>query len=94
MGPRTRAPRDAERLAPVDAVPRSPPRAGAYAGPVGWVDASGDGEWAIALRCADLRDDHATLYAGAGIVADSDPAAEVDETDRKFRAFLDALRWG
>jgi isochorismate synthase len=67
---------------------------GAYAGPVGWVDASGDGEWAIALRCAELRDDHATLYAGAGIVADSDPALEVDETDRKFRAFLDALRWG
>jgi isochorismate synthase EntC len=36
----------------------------------------------------------ATLYAGAGIVGASDPDAEVDETDRKFRAFLDALRWG
>jgi isochorismate synthase len=84
-------PRDAalaaiERLEPFDR--------GAYAGPVGWVDASGDGEWAIALRCAELQDDRATLYAGAGIVADSDPADEVDETDRKFRAFLDALRWG
>jgi isochorismate synthase len=67
---------------------------GAYAGPVGWVDASGDGEWAIALRCAQLNGDHATLYAGAGIVGDSRPAAEVDETERKFRAFLDALRWG
>jgi isochorismate synthase len=67
---------------------------GAYAGPVGWVDANGDGEWAIALRCAELREDHATLYAGAGIVAASQPDAEVDETDRKFRAFLDALRWG
>jgi isochorismate synthase len=67
---------------------------GSYAGPVGWVDASGDGEWAIALRCAELRGDHATLYAGAGIVAGSRPAAEVDETERKFRAFLDALRWG
>jgi isochorismate synthase len=67
---------------------------GSYAGPVGWVDASGDGEWAIALRCAELRGDHATLYAGAGIVAGSRPDAEVDETERKFRAFLDALRWG
>jgi isochorismate synthase len=67
---------------------------GRYAGPVGWVDASGDGEWAIALRCAELHEDHATLYAGAGIVGDSRPDAEVDETDRKFRAFLDALRWG
>jgi isochorismate synthase len=66
---------------------------GAYAGPVGWVDASGDGEWAIALRCAELTGDRATLYAGAGIVAASRPEAEVDETDRKFRAFLDALRW-
>ena len=67
---------------------------GSYAGPVGWVDASGDGEWAIALRCAELRGDRATLYAGAGIVAGSRPDAEVDETERKFRAFLDALRWG
>ncbi len=67
---------------------------GSYAGPVGWTDADGDGEWAIALRCAELRGDRATLYAGAGIVAGSDPAAEVDETERKFRAFLDSLRWG
>ena len=65
-----------------------------YAGPVGWVDANGDGEWAIALRCADLRSDRAVLYAGAGIVIGSDPAKELDETERKFRAFLDALRWG
>jgi isochorismate synthase len=67
---------------------------GRYAGPVGWVDAEGDGEWAIALRCAELRGDRAILYAGAGIVADSEPARELDETERKFRAFLDALRWG
>lgn len=67
---------------------------GAYAGPVGWVDGKGDGGWAIALRCALLEGERATLYAGAGIVADSDPWAEVDETERKFRAFLDALRWG
>ena len=67
---------------------------GGYAGPVGWLDAEGDGEWAIALRCAELVDDRATLFAGAGIVGDSVPDAEVEETDRKFRAFLDSLRWG
>jgi isochorismate synthase len=67
---------------------------GRYAGPVGWVDADGDGEWAIALRCAELRGDRAVLYAGAGIVAGSEPEKELDETERKFRAFLDALRWG
>lgn len=67
---------------------------GRYAGPVGWVDANGDGEWAIALRCAELIGEHATLFAGAGIVLDSDPAGELDETERKFRAFLDSLRWG
>ncbi|HTG48520.1 MAG TPA: isochorismate synthase, partial [Actinomycetota bacterium] len=67
---------------------------GTYAGPVGWVDATGDGAWAIALRCAVLDGQRATLYAGAGIVAGSVPEAELDETARKFRAFLDALRWG
>jgi isochorismate synthase len=66
---------------------------GSYAGPIGWMDANGDGEWAIALRCAELRGDRATLFAGAGIVAESVPSDELDETDRKFRAFLDALRW-
>lgn len=64
-----------------------------YAGPVGWVDADGDGVFALALRCAELRDDEARLFAGAGIVAGSDPALELDETERKFRALLDALRW-
>jgi isochorismate synthase len=67
---------------------------GGYAGPVGWMDANGDGEWVIALRCAELEGERATLFAGAGIVSGSDPAAELEETDRKFRAFLDALRWG
>jgi isochorismate synthase EntC len=60
---------------------------------VGWVDADGDGEFALALRCAELRGDEARLFAGAGIVADSDPALELDETERKVRALVDALRW-
>jgi isochorismate synthase len=67
---------------------------GMYAGPVGWVDANGDGEWALALRCAEITGKTARLFAGAGIVADSIPEAELDETERKFRALLDALRWG
>jgi isochorismate synthase len=67
---------------------------GGYAGPVGWVNADGDGEWAIALRCAEITGSTARLFAGAGIVADSVPEAELDETERKFRALLDALRWG
>jgi isochorismate synthase len=67
---------------------------GRYAGAVGWTDAAGNGDWAIALRCAELEGTRATLFAGAGIVADSVPEREVEETDRKFRAFLDALRWG
>jgi isochorismate synthase len=67
---------------------------GAYAGPVGWIDADGDGVWAIALRCAELVGARAILAAGAGIVSGSRPEGEVEETERKFRAFLDALRWG
>ena len=65
-----------------------------YAGPVGWVDDHGDGEWAIALRCALVTGSTARLFAGAGIVGASDPVAEEEETERKFRASLDALRWG
>lgn len=64
---------------------------GFYAGAVGWCDASGDGEWAITLRCAELRDDTIRLYAGAGIVTGSDPAEEVEETGAKFRTMLDAM---
>lgn len=71
-----------------------PIRRGGYAGPVGWVNADGDGEWAIALRCAEISGTTARLFAGAGVVADSVPEAELDETERKFRALLDALRWG
>jgi isochorismate synthase len=67
---------------------------GCYAGPVGWMDADGDGEWAIALRCAEITGTTARLFAGAGIVADSIPEEELDETEAKFRALLDSLRWG
>ena len=65
---------------------------GRYAGPVGWLDAHGDGEFGLALRCAELvGDDSARLFAGCGIVAGSDPAAELAETQSKFAAFQAAL---
>lgn len=74
-----------------------------YAGPVGWVDAHGDGEWAIALRCAQIGGDPVrgfaefsdtmpvVAHAGAGIVAGSDPETELLETRVKFRPIVDAL---
>ncbi|MDO5502028.1 MAG: isochorismate synthase [Actinomycetia bacterium] len=64
-----------------------------YAGPVGWMDASGDGEWGIALRCGAVQDDptRMRLFAGCGIVAGSDPEAEVAESDAKFIPMRDAL---
>ena len=61
---------------------------GWYAGPVGWMDGSGDGEFCVALRSALLRDREARLYAGVGIVADSDPANELAETEIKLDALL------
>ena len=67
---------------------------GRYAGPVGWVDTTGDGEWAIALRGGHVRPDtpnEIQLFAGAGIVADSDPAVELAETGAKFIPMLQAL---
>jgi len=70
---------------------------GRYAGPVGWVDAAGNGEWAIALRCAQFTtagegaELAVTAYAGAGIVAGSDPESELLETRVKFRPLVDAL---
>jgi isochorismate synthase len=62
-----------------------------YAGIAGWVDNHGDGDWVIALRCAEVMGRTARLYAGAGIVAGSDPAAEDREADVKFGAMLHAL---
>lgn len=64
---------------------------GFYAGAIGWTDAKGDGDWYVTLRCAEIRGNRLTLHAGAGIVAGSDPADEVAETDAKFRAMLRAL---
>ncbi|WP_427384721.1 isochorismate synthase [Janibacter sp. G56] len=67
---------------------------GRYAGPVGWMDAAGDGEWGIALRCAAVSPGdprRLTLYAGCGIVAGSDAEAEVAESDAKFLPVRDAL---
>lgn len=66
---------------------------GRYGGAVGWVDASGNGVWAVTIRCAEFSDDRrrARLVAGGGIVADSDPDAELAETQAKFQAMLSAI---
>ncbi|MGC1853314.1 MAG: isochorismate synthase [Solirubrobacterales bacterium] len=61
---------------------------GWYAGPVGWMDATEDGEFCVALRSALLRDREARLFAGVGVVAGSDPAAELEETEVKLQALL------
>ena len=63
-----------------------------YAGPVGWMDASGDGEWGIALRSALITGDGVRLFAGCGIVASSDPEAELAESQAKFVPVRDALQ--
>ena len=64
---------------------------GWYAGAVGWTDANDDGEFCVALRCALLRGTEARLYAGVGVVRDSDPAAELNETEIKLGALLPIL---
>jgi salicylate biosynthesis isochorismate synthase/menaquinone-specific isochorismate synthase len=64
---------------------------GWYSGAVGWTDAIGDGEFCVALRCALLRGHGAHLYAGCGIVGDSDPAEELAESEIKPEALLPAL---
>ncbi len=64
---------------------------GWYSAPVGWTDANGDGEFVVALRSGLLRDGKAWVYAGAGIMADSDPDAEYAETELKMQALLGAL---
>lgn len=64
---------------------------GRYAGPTGWVDAAGNGEFVVAIRSGHISDRRANLWAGVGVVADSDPRAELDETRSKFQAMLGAL---
>ncbi len=66
---------------------------GLYGGTVGWCDGEGNGRWAVTLRCAELSDDRrsARLVAGGGIVAGSDPLAELVETQAKFQAMLSAI---
>jgi len=64
---------------------------GRYAAPVGWTDASGDGEWGIALRCAELAGARARLFAGVGVVAASLPESELEETRLKLLAMQAAL---
>jgi menaquinone-specific isochorismate synthase len=70
---------------------------GRYAGPVGWMDAAGDGEWGIALRCGALDPadpSRMRLFAGCGVVAGSDPDSELAESDAKFVPMRDALTAG
>ncbi len=79
-------PEAAETIAELERMDR-----GWYAGPVGWMDATEDGEFCVALRSALLRDREARLFAGAGVVAGSDPAAELEETEVKLQALLPLL---
>jgi menaquinone-specific isochorismate synthase len=92
------------RLHPTPAVAGSPTAAavsyllavegfdrGCYAGPVGWMDSRGDGEWAVAVRSAEIRGNTARLFAGVGVVSDSDPTAELAETQLKLQALLAAV---
>jgi isochorismate synthase EntC len=75
-------------IAEAEPVPR-----GHWAGPVGWADGRGDGEWMIGIRSARLHpdDETITLHAGSGLVADSDPAAEADEVNVKLTSVLESL---
>lgn len=64
---------------------------GRYAGPTGWLDGAGNGEFAVAIRSAELEGNRARFFAGVGVVGDSDPEAELAETRAKFQAMLSAL---
>lgn len=64
---------------------------GFYTGMVGWCDAQGNGEWVITLRCAKVQGSSVRLFAGAGVVAESEPESELAETAAKFRTMLNAL---
>jgi menaquinone-specific isochorismate synthase len=81
--PRDRAVAAIKRLEPFDR--------GLYAGPLGWVDHRGGGEFFVGIRSALIDGRTATAYAGAGIVAGSDPQKEFAETELKFKALIEAL---
>ena len=77
---------------PVSALPgRRLQDRGRYAGPVGWMDRAGNGEFAIALRCAEISGARARLFTGAGIMSDSLPENELEETRLKLDAMMSAL---
>lgn len=82
------APQD-EALRIIDEIERA--ERGQYAGPVGWVDSSGNGAFAVGIRSALINGNIAKLFAGVGVVADSDPAMELAETEAKFQTMRDAL---
>ena len=84
--PTTRARQLIDELEPFDR--------GLYSGVVGWQDGRGDGEWVVTLRCAEAQGDRLRLFAGAGVVAASDPEAELAETGAKFGTFLNAVGLG
>ena len=67
---------------------------GWYAGPIGWIDGAGDGEFAVGLRSALVRGARAWLFAGGGIMGDSDPSGELAEIELKFRPLTSALGGG
>jgi isochorismate synthase len=73
-------------IAEVEGMDRGP-----YGGAVGWIDAAGNGTFAVAIRCAQITGSSARLFAGGGIVAESDPRAELAETQAKFQAMLNAI---
>ena len=76
----------AKIIAELEGMPR-----GRYAGPVGWIDARGDGELGIALRCGQISGNEIRLFAGCGIVAGSDPQRELAESQAKFAPMVSAL---
>jgi menaquinone-specific isochorismate synthase len=83
------------RQAALDWLARHKERRGSwYTGAIGWMDMAGEGEFAVALRCAQVHENRAELYAGAGIVAGSDPQRELAETEAKLAPMLDALGGG
>ena len=70
------------------------PRRNYFAGGIGWCNAAGEGEWVLGIRGAMLRGTHCELTAGAGIVADSTPLGEAEETRSKLASVLEAIAPG